>query len=143
MRYLFLLTVLLFTLSVQAHRSIIHCGNFIDGNSNVAQAQMTIIVDGNKIVGVEKGYINPKDGESLIDLRNKTVMPGLIDLHVHLESETNKDYNLQKFTLNDADIAFRSALFAKRTLLAGFTTVRDLGGVGVNISLRNAINQVV
>jgi imidazolonepropionase-like amidohydrolase len=67
-------------------------------------------------------------------------MPGLIDLHVHLESETSKDQTL-RFTLNKADVAFRSTVFAKRTLMAGFTTVRDLGGSGVNISLRNAINQ--
>jgi len=62
-------------------------------------------------------------------------------MHVHLENETNKDQNLQRFTLNDADVAFRSAVFAKKTLMAGFTTVRDLGGSGVNIALRNAINQ--
>lgn len=68
-------------------------------------------------------------------------MPGLIDMHVHLEGETSKDQQIQKFTLNPADHAFRSTVFAKRTLLAGFTTVRDLGGSGVNISLRNAINQ--
>ena len=68
-------------------------------------------------------------------------MPGLIDMHVHLEGETSKDQSLQRFTLNEADIAFRSTLFARRTLMAGFTTVRDLGGTGVNTALRNAINQ--
>ena len=68
-------------------------------------------------------------------------MPGLIDMHVHLEGETNKDQALQRFTLNEADVAFRSTVFAKKTLMAGFTTVRDLGGSGVNIALRNAINQ--
>ena len=68
-------------------------------------------------------------------------MPGLIDLHVHIESETSKDQALQRFTLNEADIALRSSVFAKKTLMAGFTTVRDLGGSGVNIALRNAINQ--
>jgi imidazolonepropionase-like amidohydrolase len=67
-------------------------------------------------------------------------MPGLIDMHVHLESETSKDGLVKRFTQNEADLAFQSTVYAKRTLMAGFTTVRDCGGSGVNISLRNAIN---
>lgn len=124
-----------------AQKTIIHCGNLIDGKSNDVQTQMTIVVEGNKITSILKGFTKPAGEEKLIDLSQKTVMPGWIDMHVHLEGETNKDQNLQKFTLNDADVAFRSTVFAKKTLLAGFTTVRDLGGTGVNISLRNAINQ--
>jgi imidazolonepropionase-like amidohydrolase len=124
-----------------AQRTIIHCGNLIDGKSNDAQAQMTIIVEGNKITKVEKGFTKPAATDKLIDLSKKTVMPGLIDLHIHIESETSKDQALQRFTLSKADIAFKSASIAKRTLMAGFTTVRDLGGSGVNISIRNAINQ--
>ena len=68
-------------------------------------------------------------------------MPGLMDMHVHLEHETNPNRYLQEFTMNPADYAFQSTLYAERTLMAGFTTVRDLGGSGVNISLRNAINK--
>lgn len=127
--------------SCYAQKTIIHCGNLIDGKSNEVQAQMTLVVEGNKIVSVQKGFTSLAAGEKLIDLSKKTVMPGLMDMHVHLESETNKDQNLQRFTSNEADVAFRSTVFAKRTLMAGFTTVRDLGGSGVNISLRNAINQ--
>ncbi len=122
-------------------RTIIHCGNLIDGKSNELQSQMTIVVEGNKIITVEKGFTKPDDNDKLIDLSKKTVMPGLIDMHVHLEGETSKDQVLQRFTLNKADVAFRSTVFAKKTLMAGFTTVRDLGGSGVNVSLRNAINQ--
>ncbi|MBD0353451.1 MAG: amidohydrolase family protein, partial [Flavisolibacter sp.] len=62
-------------------------------------------------------------------------------MHVHLEGETNPLQYLEEFTLNNADIAFRSVGYAEKTLLAGFTTVRDLGGIGVNIALRNAINK--
>lgn len=127
--------------SAYAQKTVIHCGNLIDGKSNEVQAQMTVVIEGNKIVSVQKGFTAPAAGEKLLDLSRKTVMPGLIDMHVHLESETNKDQNLQRFTSNEADVAFRSTVFAKRTLMAGFTTVRDLGGSGVNISLRNAINQ--
>jgi imidazolonepropionase-like amidohydrolase len=127
--------------SAAAQRTVIHCGNLIDGKANDVQPQMTIVVEGNKIVSIEKGFAKPGSTDRLIDLSKKTVLPGLVDMHVHLEGETNKDQNLQRFTLNDADIAFRSTVFAKKTLLAGFTTVRDLGGSGVNIALRNAINQ--
>jgi imidazolonepropionase-like amidohydrolase len=142
MRFVLLLFIAFsFSLSVTAQRTVIHCGNLIDGKSNTVQAQFTVIVEGNKITAVEKGFIEVASNDVLIDLKNKTVMPGLIDMHVHLEDETSRDANLLEFTLNEADIAFRSAVYAKRTLLAGFTTVRDLGGVGVNIALRNAINQ--
>ncbi|GAC1440407.1 MAG: amidohydrolase family protein [Sediminibacterium sp.] len=68
-------------------------------------------------------------------------MPGLIDMHVHLESETNPNNYLNGFTWNTSDYAFQSVVFAERTLMSGFTSVRDLGGSGVNISLRNAINK--
>lgn len=127
--------------SAAAQRTVIHCGYLIDGETNDVQSQMTIVVEGNKIISVEKGFTKPGSADKLLDLSKKTVMPGLIDMHVHLEGETNKDQNLQRFTLNDADIAFRSTVFARKTLLAGFTTVRDLGGSGVNIALRNAVNQ--
>lgn len=127
--------------NVFAQKTLIHCGNLIDGKSNDVQAQMTIVVEGNKITAIQKGFTKPAGDDKLIDLSQKTVMPGFIDMHVHLEGETNKDQALQRFTLNDADVAFRSTVFARKTLLAGFTTVRDLGGSGVNIALRNAINQ--
>jgi len=126
---------------VQAQKTFLHCGTLIDGKSSEAQQQMTIVIEGNKITALEKGFTKPGASDKVIDLSKKTVMPGFIDMHVHLEGETNKDQALQRFTLNDADVAFKSTVFAKKTLMAGFTTVRDLGGSGVNIALRNAINQ--
>src|SRR5688572_32201697 len=139
-QYLLISFVVIF-FSANAQRTIIHCGLLIDGKSNEAQPQMTIVVEADKIVSVTKGFTTKGTDDILIDLSKKTVMPGLIDMHVHLEGETSKDQSLQRFTLNEADLAFRSTLFAKRTLMAGFTTVRDLGGTCVNIALRNAINQ--
>jgi imidazolonepropionase-like amidohydrolase len=141
MKHFILLVCMAVAFNLDAQRTLIHCGNLIDGKSNDVQQQMTLIIEGNKIIGIQKGLTAPATGETLIDLSKKTVMPGFIDLHVHMEGETNKDQNLQRFTLNDADVAFRSTVFAKKTLMAGFTTVRDLGGSGVNVSLRNAINQ--
>ena len=103
---------------------------------------MTIIVSGKKILDVKKGFEYSKnDNDIIIDLKNSTVMPGFIDLHVHIESEYNPEKYLNEFTAEESEIAFSSLKFAKRTLMAGFTTVRDLGGSGVNISLRNAINK--
>src|SRR5690349_1833615 len=136
-----LLSLLLVAPGAYAQKTLVHCGTLIDGKSNDAQSQVTLVIEGNKITSIEKGFKPASGTDKLIDLSSKTVMPGLIDMHVHLEGETNKDQALQRFTLNDADVAFRSTVYAKKTLMAGFTTVRDLGGSGVNISLRNAINQ--
>ncbi|MCZ8217569.1 MAG: amidohydrolase family protein [Cyclobacteriaceae bacterium] len=138
-KLMFTTCALLMLLTAQAQKTYLHCGTLIDGKSNEAQTQVTLIVEGNKIVAIEKGFSKVGATDKLIDLSKKTVMPGLIDMHVHMESETNKDQALQRFTLNEADVAFRSTVIAKKTLMAGFTTVRDLGGSGVNISLRNAI----
>ncbi len=129
------------SLTSTAQKTVIHCGKLIDGKNKEQLSQITIIIEANKIMAVEKGFSKPGKEDKLIDLSKKTVMPGLIDMHVHLESETSKDQQLKKFTLNEADVSFQSTVYAKRTLLAGFTTVRDCGGSVVSISLRNAINQ--
>ncbi|HEY4655711.1 MAG TPA: amidohydrolase family protein, partial [Cyclobacteriaceae bacterium] len=136
---LFLLTCI--TCSAFSQRMLIYCGRLLDVKAGSLTSGVTIVVEGKRIAAVENGYSDVLPGDSVIDLKSKTVLPGLIDMHVHLEGETSKDEDLEMFLLNDADIAFRSAVFAKRTLLAGFTTVRDLGGSGVNTALRNAINQ--
>jgi imidazolonepropionase-like amidohydrolase len=123
-----------------AQRTFIYCGQLIDGISNGPKSNMTIIVDNNKIIAVENGYSKPGATDKVIDLKNKTVTPGWIDCHVHLGSETSPNGYLEGFQLNDVDFAYRSVGYAKKTLMAGFTTVRDAGG-SVSISLRKAINQ--
>jgi imidazolonepropionase-like amidohydrolase len=139
-KFLFILN-LFYSPFAFAQQTLIHCGRLIDGLQNQAQSQVTIVVQGNKIVRVDKGYTNPSATDKVIDLKNKTVLPGFIDCHVHVESETNKNRYLDNFTMNAADRAYEAAVFAQITLLAGFTTIRDLGGSGVNISLRNAVNK--
>ncbi|QEC69821.1 amidohydrolase family protein [Panacibacter ginsenosidivorans] len=141
MRQIFLAVALLVTNFLFAQKTIIYCGKLIDVKNLQVLTEMSIIVEGNKIVDVQKGYIQAGASDKTIDLKNKTVMPGLIDCHVHLENETSPDDFAKQFTENPADIAFESTVFAKTTLMAGFTTVRDVGGSGVNISLRNAINK--
>lgn len=126
---------------VQAQQTIIHAGTLIDGVSDEVKNEVSIVIEGTRIKSIESGYISGNEDDKIIDLKSKTVLPGLIDLHVHLESETNPQKYLEQFTFNEADFALRSTAYAKRTLMAGFTTVRELGGSGVNIALRNAINQ--
>ncbi|TCK67497.1 imidazolonepropionase-like amidohydrolase [Winogradskyella wandonensis] len=140
MKLLFRLCVLLFTTTIVGQTTYLHCGKLIDTNSGKILNEKTVIVEGNTIVDVVDGYAKPKSG-TVVDLKSKTVMPGLIDMHVHIESETNPKKYLEAYTLNDADVAYNSLHYANVTLMNGFTTVRDLGGSGVNVSLRNAINQ--
>jgi imidazolonepropionase-like amidohydrolase len=128
-------------LHISAQKTYIWCGTLIDGISNQPKKKMTIIIEKDKITSVENGFSKLGATDKTIDLKTKTVTPGWIDMHVHLESETNPNKYLETYTLNPADYAFQSVVFSERTLMAGFTTVRDLGGSGVNISLRNAINK--
>lgn len=129
------------TLSLKAQKTYIWCGSLIDGISNEARNNMTVIVEKNRILKVEKGFSTPSSSDKTIDLKNKTVMPGWMDMHIHVESQTKKGNVADRFILNPPDIAFESVNYMEVTLMAGFTTVRDLGGTGVNISLRNAINK--
>jgi len=139
-RNLLLFLLLSVAVTTQAQRTLIHCGNLINGKTKEIQTQVTVVVEGNKILSVDKGFTKPGKEDKLIDLSKKTVMPGLIDMHVHIESETSKDAVVKRYTQNEADIAFQSTIYARKNLMAGFTTVRDCGGTGVNIALRNAVN---
>jgi len=139
-KLILILCVLQMNLSA-AQNIYLHCGQLIDTEKGVVLTKKTVIVSGEKIKAIKNGFVvpeNPKD--VLVDLKSKTVMPGLIDMHVHMENEYNPARYMDQFTANEADVAFKSVNYAEITLLAGFTTVRDLGGTGVNIALRNAIN---
>jgi imidazolonepropionase-like amidohydrolase len=134
-------TCFFFVAVATAQKTYIWCGTLIDGISNEPKKNMTIVVEKNKIVAVENGFSKPGTTDKTIDLKTKTITPGWIDMHVHFEGETKKGNLADRFTLNPTDVAFESLKYATVTLMAGFTTVRDLGGSGVNISLRNAINK--
>lgn len=142
MKKLLLIASFIVCYNAISQNAYIQCGKLIDTENGKVLTNKTIIVSEKRIVSVENGFLEPKsDKDFIIDLKDKSVLPGFIDMHVHLEEEINPKRYMDRFTDNDADIAFKSAVFAKTTLLAGFTTVRDLGGSGVNISLRNAINK--
>ncbi len=140
MKILSLFITLLFVTTISAQDTYLHCGKLIDTKNGKVLTNKTVIVSGKNIKAVNDGFINPSNANDIvIDLSSKTVMPGFIDMHVHIEGETSPTRYLDRFTKNSADAAFNSVEIANRTLLSGFTTVRDLGGSGVNVSLRDAI----
>lgn len=139
MKHIATLLAIFLAVPALAQQTYIQCGRLIDGKSNSVQTEMTIVVESNKIIDVRKGYQSGSANDKLINMRNQTVMPGFIDSHVHLSSETSKNKYMENFTLNDDDNALRAVKYSERTLIAGFTTVRDLGG-HIAVSLRNAIN---
>ena len=94
-----------------------------------------------KITGIERGYAAPA-GATVIELKNHTCMPGLIDLHVHLGSAISANSVTEGFSFNSPDYAIRGVANAEKTLMAGFTSLRELGAAPyVSTALRNAINQ--
>ena len=135
-----LIFALLLTAFGWAQNTYLHCGKVIDTRNGRVLSQKTIVIEGNSITQVADGYINAAGSDdTVIDLKDKTVMPGLIDMHIHIEGETGPTRYLDVFTKNPSDVAYTAAEIAHRTLMAGFTGVRDMGGSGVNVSLRNAI----
>lgn len=141
MKTLLSFVAILYSFSIAAQDYYLHCGKLLDTQNGKVLSNQTVIVSGNIIKAVQDGFMTSRNPEDIIiNLKDKTVLPGLIDFHVHIEGESNPATYLQRYTNNDADIAYNAAVYAKKTLMAGFTTVRDLGGSGVNVSLRKAIN---
>ena len=120
--------------------TLIHAGKVIDGISDAVIENVTIRIEGSRIQNIESGFTDPDPNDILIDLKDQTVLPGLIDTHVHLTGEYNENSRLKRFISNEADYALDSALYAKKTLEAGFTVVRNLGDTyNVTIALNKAI----
>lgn len=140
---LILAAVFCWSLAAAGHSAtIVHAGRLIDGRSDQPRMEVSIVIEDGRITSVVAGYVQPQASDKLIVLRDHTVLPGLMDMHTHLMSQHSKDSYTERFFMDQADYALRSTVHARRTLLAGFTTVRDLGDNGVNsIALRKAINQ--
>ncbi len=139
-RFITTLLGLVLIANVASTDTLIHAGRLIDGESNHAATEMTVRIDGSTIKAIEKGYTAARSGDTVIDLRDQTVLPGLMDTHVHLTSQYSADSRLNRFIMNEADYAYDAALYARRTLEAGFTVVRNLGDAfNVTVALRKAV----
>ncbi len=122
-------------------KTLVHAGRLIDGRADTARTNVTITVDGGRIVSVTDGFAAPAAGDTVIDLKGATVLPGLMDMHVHITSEQSGAAGYaERFFTNPADTALRATTYARKTLMAGFTTVRDCGaGEKLNLAMRNAV----
>jgi len=124
--------------------TVIHAGTLLDGTGSEAVTEMSIVIDNQMITRVETGYIEPESDDTYLDLTGYFILPGLIDMHVHLSSEYSSKSYEESISLNSSDYAIKAVANARKTLLAGFTSVRNLGDSGnVTVSLRNAINKGV
>lgn len=128
----------LFSIHLNAQTKVIKAGYLFDSETGKFIKNQMITIEDGKIKSVEK-MSSSVPADEVIDLSDSWVMPGFMDLHVHLEGQSSPSAYLNRFRKNEADRAYDAAVYAKRTLLAGFTTVRDLGGSGVNTSLSKAI----
>ncbi|MCL4706404.1 amidohydrolase family protein [bacterium] len=130
------------TSPARAQRTLVHAGTLIDGISDKTQNNITLTVEKGRIIAIEKGFTAAKTNDKIIDLKNKFVLPGLMDMHTHLSGQTETAGYLKRFQLYPPEQALAATQYLKNTLMAGFTTVRDLGGgEGVDLALRNAVNR--
>ncbi len=124
-----------------AQKKVIHAGRLIDGTSTVIRERVSILIEGDRIADVQDGFLKPA-GAEVIDLSRGTVMPGLIDSHTHITGEGTADAIVRAVTLSAVDAAVRSTVYARRTLEAGFTTIRNVGADGgADVALKKAINE--
>lgn len=121
----------------------IHAGRLIAVPGQAARGPSTVVVDQGRIVAVQDGYASPAEpGAAVVDLKDKTVLPGLIDSHVHLSSDRGGEQALLASVRDDHPLqAYEAQMNGMKTLRAGFTTVRNLGDDGNTLALREAIKR--
>jgi imidazolonepropionase-like amidohydrolase len=122
--------------------TIIHAGTLLAVPGEAPDRNQSIIINGDRIVRVEDGFTPAASGERLIDLSDKFVLPGLMDMHVHLLGQLGQNSRADALQVTTSMSALKGVMYARRTLEAGFTTVRDLGADPEAIyALRDAIEQ--
>jgi imidazolonepropionase-like amidohydrolase len=136
---------LLSAMQVRADTQIIHAGTLLAVPGQEPLFNQTIVIENGKIVDVKDGFIEVaamNENTELIDLSSSFVMPGLMDMHVHLQGELGPKNDSESLRMSGSDVAMASVHYANKTLLAGFTTVRDLGGRPEQLyALRDAIEK--
>lgn len=119
---------------------VVYAGRLIDGSGDIIKNNASIIIENDRVKEIKEGRVSVP-GAEIVDLSDYTVMPGLIDCHTHMTSQVGRDQLLKSLINRRSDAAIMATVYARRTLMAGFTTVRDVGADGfVDISLRDAIN---
>lgn len=121
--------------------TVIYAGQLLDKPGSAPRGASTLIIRNGRVAEVLTGHQTGPVGATIIDLKGKFVLPGLIDSHVHLDSDAGGNAALiEAVTDSPARAAYRAAGNAKKTLMAGFTTVRNLGdGSGATLALRDAV----
>lgn len=138
---------LLSSFTVNAQTTIIHAGKMLVGTEQDVKEQQTLVIDDNKITAIKAGYLTQQQlnlsNADVIDLKNQMVLPGLIDMHVHVTFERDAKRNPHQWaTEYEADYALRSLKYLQHTVDAGFTSVRDLGSsYQVIFPLRRAVER--
>jgi imidazolonepropionase-like amidohydrolase len=128
-----------------AEVTLIHAGQLLAVAGERPASEQTIVIDGDRIVDVVDGFANASTfgaDTRVIDLRDHFVMPGLMDMHVHLQGELGPNNEKETLKMSSQLMQMRSVHFAMKTLLAGFTTVRDVGSSTQEMyAMRDAINK--
>lgn len=147
LRYL-LLTFVLTAISASALADgtrVIHAGKLLAVPGERVLENHSIVIEGDRIKEVRRGFIDPaeiSENAVLIDLSEQFVMPGLMDMHVHLQGQMGPNRYRDRLKLSGADVLVRTIHYGMKTLEAGFTTVRDAGNSGEEMyAVRDGIEQ--
>jgi imidazolonepropionase-like amidohydrolase len=134
-------SLLFATFAAQADVTLIHAGELLAVPGKPPAREMTVIVEGNRITGVQRGFAEV-EGATIIDLSDSFVLPGLMDMHVHLQGELGPNNDRDTLKMSSQLMQMRSLHYAMNTLLAGFTTVRDVGSSEQEMyAMRDAIDR--